>query len=285
LTTADENSELLGRQRVTNLKLPDRDLLKNADQLLLYRYDIKQLFNTNYRHVDRFYYESRFLRMLNNITRTLSSGQILDLGCAQGNFSVSLAGKGYQMVGLDLRRFFIQYAKLRVEEEESENLTFVVSSAEYLPIDSESFDGVILGELLEHTSKPKRMICEAKRVLKPGGYLFISTPNGERLTPNKRRTYRDLKRIKRNWKNIEFEPDTHVFEFLKDELEHLILVSNLELLSSSYMSLAKIAASILCPVPISIRFLRKIEDWLVGIPVIRRKIAGVIVCTCRKLET
>jgi 2-polyprenyl-3-methyl-5-hydroxy-6-metoxy-1,4-benzoquinol methylase len=267
------------------LKLPNRDLLKNADQLFLYEYDAKELFNTNCKHVDRFYYESRFLRILNSITRTLSSGQILDLGCAQGNYTITLAGKGYQMVGLDLRRFFIQYAKLRVEEEENKNLTFVVGSAENLPIDSESFDGIFLGELLEHTSKPERMICEAKRVLKPGGYLFISTPNGERLTPNKKRTYRELKSIQRNWRTIEFEADTHVFEFSKDELEHLISVSNLELIFSRYMSLAYIAASVLCRAPIPIRFLRKIEDWLVGIPVIRRKIAGVIVCTCRKQET
>lgn len=268
-----------------NLKLPNRDLLRNTDGLFLYDYDIKELFNPNPRDVSRFNYESRFLLMMNNITKTLSSGKILDVGCAQANYTIVLAAMGYHMVGLDLRRSFIKYAKMKVEEEENGNLSFMVGNAEYLPIKSESFDGVILGELLEHTSKPEKMIGEAKRVLKRRGYLFISTPNGERLSLSKRRTYRDLKDPGRSWSGAEFAANTHVFEFLKEELVHLVSIANLELIYSNYMNLTKIFTSILCRVPIPIRFLRKIDDIFVSIPIIRRKIAVGITCTCRKRET
>jgi 2-polyprenyl-3-methyl-5-hydroxy-6-metoxy-1,4-benzoquinol methylase len=267
------------------VKLPSYDLLRNGDQLSLYKYDIQQLFNKNPRNSERFYYESRFLQLLNSITKTLSSGKIIDLGCAQANFAISLAGKNYEMVGLDLRRTFIQYAKLKVEEEEKKNLNFIVGNIECLPINSESFDGIILGELLEHTSKPEMIIDEAKRILKPGGYLFITTPNGERLTLNRIRTYNDMKSLQRSWKRIEFAPDTHVFEFLKDELYQLILASNLELISLKHNCLARSLIPIFRNIPLPISFLRKIEKIFVGIPLIQRKIAGGFICVCRKRKT
>jgi 2-polyprenyl-3-methyl-5-hydroxy-6-metoxy-1,4-benzoquinol methylase len=269
---------------VRTLKLPSRALLKNGDQLFLYQYDQLQFFNKNPRHPDRFYYESRFLHLLNKIAQILPGGSIIDLACAQANFTISLAGKDYELVGLDLRRSFLQYAKLKVEKTENENLNFIVGNVECLPVNSESFDGIILGELLEHTSRPESVVIEAKRILKPGGYLFITTPNGERLTPDRRRTYSDLKNLNRNWKGIEFAPDTHVFEFLKIELGQLILGSNLELISLRYFGLARSLAPVLCSIPFPTSFLRKIEEILVRIPLIKRKIAGTLVCICRKKQ-
>ena len=212
----------------------------------------------------------------------MSKGRIIDLGCAQANFTITLAGKDYQMIGLDLRKSFLQYAKLKAEKKEAENLTFVVGNVESIPVYSESFDGVILGELLEHTSRPEKMINEAKRVLKPGGYLFITTPNGQRVTPKKRMTYSKLKSIERDWKGIEFSPDQHVFEFVKEELGELVLTLKLELVSLRYMGLVRSFAPILCKTPLPISLLRKIDDVLVQIPFIQRKIGGVLVCVCRK---
>ena len=267
---------------MTFLKLPSRNRLKNSDHYFLYNYDTLQLFNPNLRHYERFYYESRFLHLLTGIIKTLSKGKIIDLGCAQANFTISLAKKNYDMLGLDLRRFFIQYAKLKVEEGEEKNLDFVVGNVEKLPIKSESYDGVILGELLEHVSMPETIISEVHRILKPGRYLFISTPNGERLTPKRRRSYIHLKNIKRNWKGIEFAPVDHVFEFQKEELKNLILDSNFELISIKLIGLARILIPILCSFPLPITFIRRIERALVRIPLIQRKIAGTLMCICRK---
>ena len=66
-----------------------------------------------------------------------------------------------------------------------------------LPIKSESYDGVILGELLEHVSMPEKIIKEVYRILKPNRYLFITTPNVDRLTPNRQKTYNQMKNLKK----------------------------------------------------------------------------------------
>jgi len=50
-------------------------------------------------------------------------------------------------------------------------------NAEDMPFSNEYFDTIILGEVLEHTWTPKRMIDECFRVLKPTGVFLLSTPN------------------------------------------------------------------------------------------------------------
>jgi SAM-dependent methyltransferase len=45
-----------------------------------------------------------------------------------------------------------------------------------LPFDAETFDGVILDNVLEHIAAPQPLLAEAKRVLKPSGRLLAGVP-------------------------------------------------------------------------------------------------------------
>jgi SAM-dependent methyltransferase len=49
-----------------------------------------------------------------------------------------------------------------------------------LPFEDERFDGVVLKDLLEHVSDPVSAVREARRVLKPGGRVFASSPDAQR---------------------------------------------------------------------------------------------------------
>lgn len=51
---------------------------------------------------------------------------------------------------------------------------FAIASATDLPFQANSFDGIWTNYVLEHVPKPERMLREIWRVLKPGGYLFLS---------------------------------------------------------------------------------------------------------------
>jgi SAM-dependent methyltransferase len=61
--------------------------------------------------------------------------------------------------------------------------SFVDADVLELPFGDESFDAAVCFEVIEHVEDPRRLVAELARVLRPGGLLFISTPNArmERL--------------------------------------------------------------------------------------------------------
>lgn len=52
----------------------------------------------------------------------------------------------------------------------------IVADAAALPFKDSSVDAVISESLLEHVQAPEKVIAEVKRVLKPGGLLYLQTP-------------------------------------------------------------------------------------------------------------
>jgi len=49
-----------------------------------------------------------------------------------------------------------------------------------LPFADESFDGVVMKDLLEHVADPVGLVREARRVVRPGGRVFASSPDAQR---------------------------------------------------------------------------------------------------------
>jgi ubiquinone/menaquinone biosynthesis C-methylase UbiE len=62
----------------------------------------------------------------------------------------------------------------------------VVGDAQALPFCGESFDTIMCNEVLEHVPEPSQLFSEAVRVLEPGGYLLLTTPQtwGLHLEPH-----------------------------------------------------------------------------------------------------
>ena len=58
----------------------------------------------------------------------------------------------------------------------------VDGEASVIPLGDECEDVVVLWHVLEHLLDPPTSLREVHRVLKPGGLLFIATPNPESLT-------------------------------------------------------------------------------------------------------
>jgi SAM-dependent methyltransferase len=52
--------------------------------------------------------------------------------------------------------------------------------AEPLPLPDASFDGVVMKDLLEHVPDPVALVGEVRRVLRPGGRVFASSPDAQR---------------------------------------------------------------------------------------------------------
>lgn len=87
----------------------------------------------------------------------------LDVGCRDGYWSEHLKRKGYIVASVD------------IEPEYEQAIT--VDSNERLPFDDDAFSLVWCSEVIEHLRDPAFTIGEFRRVLKPGGYITLTTPN------------------------------------------------------------------------------------------------------------
>ena len=101
----------------------------------------------------------------------LHSLRCLDVGCAAGLISYYLAGGLGHVVGLDPDEAALRKAPRR------DALGFLHGDALCLPFLAGSFDVVICAQVYEHTSDPRRMMAEIRRVLKDDGVCFFSGPN------------------------------------------------------------------------------------------------------------
>lgn len=101
-------------------------------------------------------------------------GSILDFGSGQGRFLTMLS---------DLQFEKISGADLMIKPENIPSLHEWIQSDlnSGLPLVDESFDVIAAIEIIEHLENPRAVVREMVRLLKPGGYLVLSTPNNESI--------------------------------------------------------------------------------------------------------
>lgn len=99
---------------------------------------------------------------------------ILDIASGEGYGSAMLARNASKVIGVDISEQAIAHARKLYK---TENLEFLVGSCQSIPAEDKSVDLVISFETLEHHAEHDQMMLEIKRVLKPGGVLFISSPD------------------------------------------------------------------------------------------------------------
>ncbi len=102
---------------------------------------------------------------------------ILDVGCGGGLLSEALHDFGANVTGIDAAGPGIQVAKIHAKEN-NKNISYLEKTAEELnKKNSESFDIVTCLEVLEHVPDPKELVKTCINLLKPEGFLFLSTIN------------------------------------------------------------------------------------------------------------
>lgn len=103
------------------------------------------------------------------------SGRVLDDGCGSGGTALSLAEESAFAVGLDLdARFAGSGTRLR-EEKGIANGAFVRGDGSRLPFRDGAFDLVFSHSVIEHVASATGYLAECRRVLVPGGILYLST--------------------------------------------------------------------------------------------------------------
>ena len=109
------------------------------------------------------------LRAKNWIRKLGSSGRVLEVGCGSGWMLKALHDQGWEVVGLE-----------RTEEEArfASSITGLrVISGTLEEIKSETYDLIILFNVLEHMTDPIDVLCQCRRLLKEKGTIILSMPN------------------------------------------------------------------------------------------------------------
>jgi 2-polyprenyl-6-hydroxyphenyl methylase/3-demethylubiquinone-9 3-methyltransferase len=128
--------------------------------------------------------ESRPLHDLNPVRTAyvaarvdLRGARVADVGCGGGLLSESLTRAGADVVGVDLGEKVIDVARLHLYESNLRVDYRVQSSADLAAAEPLRFDAVCCMELIEHVPDPEALVNDLVAMLKPGGWLFMSTLN------------------------------------------------------------------------------------------------------------
>lgn len=140
-----------------------------------YPYDLQEIYGEIHHYGYAYAYANRRRRTLELVQEVLPEGaSILDLAAAQGNFSLSLAELGFEVTWNDLREDLADYVRLKHEKG-------VVHYAPGNAFDlgfKDKFDCVLITEIIEHVAHPDEFLKKTAVMVKPGGYIVMSTPNG-----------------------------------------------------------------------------------------------------------
>jgi 2-polyprenyl-3-methyl-5-hydroxy-6-metoxy-1,4-benzoquinol methylase len=98
----------------------------------------------------------------------------LDVGCGHGQFVFTACSNGWNARGIDLSESAIQVGKSFGVPIEARD----VFDRSILP---DSFDLVTMFEFIEHLSNPGRFLKRAETIVRPGGIVYITTPNFDSL--------------------------------------------------------------------------------------------------------
>ncbi len=111
--------------------------------------------------------------------------RVLEMACGNGDMSVVIARKNIKLYGIDIKPNGIAMAQKTARAQKvSDKTDFQVVDAAKTGFESDSFDSVIIPELIEHIKDPHLIINEALRVVKPGGLLLVSVPDGPDPNPD-----------------------------------------------------------------------------------------------------
>lgn len=130
--------------------------------------------------------------------------KILDIGCATGALLAWLRDRGWDCAGIELCEPAAEYAR------NIRKLCIISGTIESAGLPDNRMDVVLASHVIEHVNSPQSFVSEIYRVLKPGGYAFITTPSIDGL---------QARLFGSRWRSAIFD---HLYLFSKKTLKVLL---------------------------------------------------------------
>lgn len=200
---------------------------------LSHHYDLLEVFGDDGDPAYSSAYRTRRERTLSLVRGTAAPGaRILDVAAGQGNFTLALAELGYDTTWNDLRAELVGYVELKHEH----------GSVAYRPgnvfdlADGEPYDLVLATEVIEHVAHPDALLARLSALVRPGGSVVLTTPNGG-FFRNPLPRYSDVVDPS-SFEDKQFEPDAtgHLWLLDDDELSELAVRAGLIVDDISYFT-------------------------------------------------
>jgi len=111
--------------------------------------------------------------------KPLSGIRIMDIGCGGGILCEPLGRLGATVTGIDPGQENITVAKQHLTEDLMDKVSYECVSIEDFvgKGNGQTFDAVVMSEVIEHVENPETFVKSAAQVLKPGGSIFLTTIN------------------------------------------------------------------------------------------------------------
>jgi 2-polyprenyl-3-methyl-5-hydroxy-6-metoxy-1,4-benzoquinol methylase len=112
--------------------------------------------------------------------RDLAGRRVLEIACGRGGLACHLAASAHRpscILAADFSATAVAKGRSHARQTGLSGLQWSVSDLHACAIQSETFDTVISCESIEHLERPRVACEEFARILKPGGRLYLTTPN------------------------------------------------------------------------------------------------------------
>ena len=120
----------------------------------------------------RFASETRRLESVVRMVGAAVGCALLDIGCGSGWLARQCSQRGALVTASDIAPRGVAGARARFPDAGS----FVAADVYHMPMRSESFDAIILSEVLEHLEDVDSALSEVWRLLRPGGRAVVTVP-------------------------------------------------------------------------------------------------------------